>query len=270
MWEARKRLIAAGIDPLSAEGAQILANTALLQEQIIQYEKLAQLKDNASQTANDIGNAFRNAMRSSAIEGKLHWKDAVRGIEMAFYDMLDRVMQQFVVSPLVNILTQGLNMGLNALFGGMGSSMSSGISVTGLPTSGVFANGGVAGPDGVIPFAGGGILNTPTRMMFGGTKALAGEGPGMYEALLPLRRGANGQLGVQSNGGGGGGKTEVTIIDQRGSNAEAVQVEERETGDGMRQISVMIRDTVKTHQRSGAFDADNKAAYGIGRRAQRR
>jgi phage-related minor tail protein len=52
----------------------------------------------------------------------------------------------------------------------------------------------------VRPFAKGGVLAAPTYFPLAGGLGLAGEaGP---EAILPLRRGADGSLGVSSAGGG--------------------------------------------------------------------
>ncbi len=56
------------------------------------------------------------------------------------------------------------------------------------------ARGNVFAQNGIVPYANGGIVNRPTR-------ALMGEaGP---EAVLPLQRGADGQLGVQVTGEAG-------------------------------------------------------------------
>jgi hypothetical protein len=131
------------------------------------------------------------------------------------------------------------------------------------------ANGNAFGPMGVIPFATGGIVNTPTRM---GNMGLAGEGPGLYEGILPLRRGPDGKLGVSAHGGGGGGggNTTVVVNDYRGTQAEPVEVQQRDTGDGTRTIQVTLRDTQRSNLRGGQVDADMSASYGIRRPAQRR
>lgn len=53
---------------------------------------------------------------------------------------------------------------------------------------------------GVRPFAKGGVLAAPAYFPLGGGLGVAGEaGP---EAILPLRRGSDGRLGVASAGGG--------------------------------------------------------------------
>jgi phage-related minor tail protein len=69
-----------------------------------------------------------------------------------------------------------------------------------------FAKGGVVGSPMPKPFAQGGVIASPVTFPLGsGQTGLAGEaGP---EAILPLTRGADGRLGVRTNGGHGGGVT---------------------------------------------------------------
>jgi phage-related minor tail protein len=62
-----------------------------------------------------------------------------------------------------------------------------------------FANGGV--PGRVTPFADGGVVSSPTFFPMGGDTGLMGEAGS--EAILPLKRGADGSLGVAAGGGGG-------------------------------------------------------------------
>ena len=60
------------------------------------------------------------------------------------------------------------------------------------------ANGNAFDQSGVVPFARGGVVNRPTIFPFANGTGLMGEaGP---EAIMPLRRGANGRLGVESSG----------------------------------------------------------------------
>jgi phage-related minor tail protein len=62
-----------------------------------------------------------------------------------------------------------------------------------------FARGGVLSGGVPVPFAQGGVISTPvTFPLNGGVMGLAGErGP---EAIMPLARGADGKLGVQTAG----------------------------------------------------------------------
>lgn len=66
-----------------------------------------------------------------------------------------------------------------------------------------FAKGGVLQSGLPVPFASGGVIQTPvTFPLAGGRVGLAGERGA--EAILPLARGADGRLGVRTQGGGGG------------------------------------------------------------------
>ena len=61
------------------------------------------------------------------------------------------------------------------------------------------ADGNVLSGGKIKPFANGGIVNSPTLFPMRGATGLMGEaGP---EAILPLARGADGQLGVKAGGG---------------------------------------------------------------------
>lgn len=64
-----------------------------------------------------------------------------------------------------------------------------------------FANGASFSQGRVMPFAKGGIVAGATTFpMRGGTGLMGEAGP---EAIMPLTRGADGRLGVQTHGGGG-------------------------------------------------------------------
>ena len=65
----------------------------------------------------------------------------------------------------------------------------------------LFANakGNVFAGGNILPFADGGIVNSPTLFAMNGGTGLMGEaGP---EAIMPLARGADGSLGVRGGGG---------------------------------------------------------------------
>lgn len=64
-----------------------------------------------------------------------------------------------------------------------------------------FANGASFAQGRVVPFATGGVVSGPTTFpMRGGTGLMGEAGP---EAIMPLTRGADGRLGVRSEGGRG-------------------------------------------------------------------
>lgn len=73
-----------------------------------------------------------------------------------------------------------------------------------------FADGGVFNNGGLTAFANGGVINSPTVFPFARGVGLMGEdGP---EAIIPLKRGRSGRLGVENFGGGGGGDTYVSNV----------------------------------------------------------
>tara|TARA_Y100000592_G_scaffold27491_1_gene43640 strand:- start:5949 stop:8186 length:2238 start_codon:yes stop_codon:yes gene_type:complete len=75
------------------------------------------------------------------------------------------------------------------------------------------ANGNVFYQNKVVPFARGGIVNQPTIFPMANGAGLMGEaGP---EAIMPLRRGPSGRLGVEAAGGAGGNV--VVNVDASGS-----------------------------------------------------
>jgi len=77
-----------------------------------------------------------------------------------------------------------------------------------------FANGGVFAQNGVVPFARGGVVNKPTLFPFANGVGLMGEaGP---EAIMPLRRGPSGRLGVEATGG----SNVVVNVDASGSQVQ--------------------------------------------------
>lgn len=71
------------------------------------------------------------------------------------------------------------------------------------------ANGNVFSGGNVIPFARGGVVSRPTVFPMASGAGLMGEaGP---EAVMPLRRGGDGRLGVEVKGGHRGGDNAITI-----------------------------------------------------------
>lgn len=122
------------------------------------------------------GRQLSGAMRDAVVGGK-SLEDVLRRVGMNLAGMA---------------LSQGLQPMTN-LFSRFASGLSGGLGNL-LP----FAKGGVVG--GVTPFAGGGVVAAPTYFpMAGGATGLMGEAGA--EAILPLRRGADGRLGVAAGGG---------------------------------------------------------------------
>lgn len=105
---------------------------------------------------------------------------------------------------------------------------------------GLFADGAAFSGGRVIPFARGGVVGRPTLFPMAEGAGLMGEaGP---EAVMPLRRGADGRLGVSMHGGGALPKVNFTVI----NNSSAVKVEQHQKAgnDGEIDLVAIISDIV--------------------------
>jgi phage-related minor tail protein len=134
-----------------------------------------------STSANSFARAMSSAFATSVSGGK-QFDDVLKSLALRMSDLAVRL----AFKPLTNVLGGGIESLLSGLTG-LGSSASS---------------ASVAAAAGAVkPFAAGGVIGTPTYfpMMDGGV-GLAGEaGP---EAIMPLKRGPDGRLGVSGAGGG--------------------------------------------------------------------
>ena len=138
------------------------------------------MKDLAENSLSKLGDEFINL----AVDGKANFADLAKSL---IKDMLKIAWQALVVKPLLGMFG----------FSGGGSFGGGGFSVT--PGAGLFAKGGV------FEFASGGastntVLNNPTAFAFANGGALGGMGEAGPEAIMPLKRGADGSLGVQMHG----------------------------------------------------------------------
>ena len=123
---------------------------------------------NLEKLSESFGSQIAGALKSAAVSGR-EFDDVLRRIGLNLAGMA---------------LEQGLKP-LQSLAGSLFSSLLGGL----LP----FAKGGV------VPFASGGVVSAPTYFPVAGGVGLMGEAGA--EAILPLRRGADGSLGVAAGGG---------------------------------------------------------------------
>ncbi|PWS34554.1 tape measure domain-containing protein [Falsiroseomonas bella] len=165
--------------PLPEETIGREANAAIAELETAE----GRLRENTERTgdaARELGLAFSSAFEDAVVEGR-GFGELLKGLER---DLLHIGTRKLVTEPLANAAT-GL---LNSALAGIGS-------LLGGPAV-ASARGNAFGPGGLIPFATGGIVDRPTLFPFARGVGLMGEaGP---EAILPLRRGHNGRLGVEA------------------------------------------------------------------------
>lgn len=145
----------------------------------------------------------------------------------------------------VNAATSGLGGLLGGLIGGLfgggsyGTTGSGGMITSGGTNSGFLlggvAQGGAFDRGNVLPFARGGVVNRPTVFpMAHGTGLMGEAGP---EAVLPLKRLAGGNLGVQA-AGAAAPTVNLTIINNAG--ASVTQGEQKKRDDGGIDMTLII------------------------------
>jgi phage-related minor tail protein len=138
-------------------------------------------------SAGGFARAMTQAFSASVTGGK-QFDDVLKSLGLRISDLAVRL----AFKPLEKSLTSGISSLLSGLTGSVGNSASSSLA---------------AASGAIKPFAAGGVIGTPTYFpLANGGVGLAGEaGP---EAIMPLRRGPDGRLGIA---GGGGNTINVQI-----------------------------------------------------------
>jgi len=132
--------------------------------------------------------ALENSITQAMETGFMAMIDGTMSVKDAFKSMAAAIIKELIQVMVVQKAVAGRQMifGGGGLFGGASWS----------------ANGDVVGSSGIQAYADGGVVGGPTMFQHGGGLGVMGEaGP---EAIMPLKRGANGKLGVQMEGSGGG------------------------------------------------------------------
>ena len=149
-------------------------------------QELQHMQATIADTGREVGNLQRGISSGlrRAIDGLVFdgdkLSDVFRNIGRSMVDAAYAAALRPVTSQVGGLLAGGIE----SLIGGL------------LP----FARGGSFSQGRVMPFAHGGVVSGPVRFPMRGGFGLMGEaGP---EAIMPLARGADGRLGVRSEGGG--------------------------------------------------------------------
>tara|TARA_R110000796_G_scaffold46044_3_gene111441 strand:+ start:132 stop:2555 length:2424 start_codon:yes stop_codon:yes gene_type:complete len=168
------------------------------QTQVAEFEATVQQisadkeRQKVLEEANAQQQSIADTLQSSMSDAFMSMEDGTKSFEEAMKDMARTVIKQ-----LYDILV------VQQLVGSWNATSKTGSGLAGMIMGAFQADGGAwQGGSQIQAYANGGVVGGPTTFpMAGGKTGLMGEaGP---EAIMPLKRGANGKLGVQMEGGGG-------------------------------------------------------------------
>ena len=183
------------------------------------------IKDVTKQIQDTVVNAFKNmedALVNFVMTGKLNFSDFARSL---IADMTRIIIRQKIMTPLLKGISGIFNLGLS--FSAMGNA---------------FAK------EGLMKYAKGGVVPQPTFFRYGGAGNLGLMGEAGAEAILPLKRGRSGNLGVESSGGG---STNIVVnVDASGS---AVQGDDNQGNQLGRVLAGAIQNELIVQKRPGGL-----------------
>ena len=212
--------------------------------------------------ATAIGDAFGNSFKG-VITGSMTAKEALASffssVAEYFADMVAKMIAKWITLAILNTIVKIFpgGGGFSANAAGFGGNFDAGIpALGGIPDySGAFAKGGTFAQNGIVPYANGGIVNRPTMFKFarGGAMATGVMGEAGPEAIMPLKRGADGKLGVASAGG-----SNVTVnvsVDAKGTQVQGDPGQGAQLG---RVIAGAVQQELIKQQRPGGLLAGAK------------
>lgn len=243
-------------------------------------EKLQLFKENAEESNKalaEMGTTLASMSFSAVLQGFGALGEALgkgesagEGLRNALEEMASTILDQLPTLFLqagLTLISQGQwGIGLGFVAAGLGTQFVSGLNQGVKERAEANALGNIYG-DGVSAFANGGtftnqIVSTPTLFKFArggkmGTGLMGEAGP---EAILPLRRGADGSLGVEANGSG---VNVAVILEVNNYSSEKVETQETTDEFGQKKIMVMIGSMINQHIAGGKADKALSSRYGL-------
>lgn len=200
----------------TAQGVALANYIGQLKLQLQELTSLESIAIRVGQTLDtEISSAMSNAV-SAVVTGSGSVKEALGNMFQSIGQSFVKMATDIIAKQMVMIVMQSILKSLGGgLFGGGGGG---GFPVTGLnflggssplPTS--FAANGATFANGTAKFAKGGVVNRPTFFKFanGGTMQNGVMGEAGPEAIVPLKRGYDGRLGIAQVKAPQGGDTRM-------------------------------------------------------------
>lgn len=251
---------------MAVSGQTGSAQFTMLKNTLKQYETQAQQANTA--VTNSVGLSWKNI--SNTISSQLSYalttplqegENAFERLGNVALNVIQQIAQAWLSNKLSGLFSDKNDSNSGGLFSTIGGAAGSFFGPVGSAVGGFFGNtiGKLFNEHGnafyggrVLPFAQGGVVSTPSIFpMSGNRTGIMGErGP---EAIMPLRRTANGDLGVQAQAM----PATVNIYNQSGSNIETVQRPDGETDIFIRKVNSALRSERTQSGFSSALQRNN-------------
>lgn len=244
-------------------GAGLEVDFGSKEAELIRFnEQLKVAKDLTSDLVSGFARDFVSGLRAGESAMEAFSKASLNALNRLSDKLLDMAMQNLVAKAFGGMMGGGVG-----AMGGTGPQLFMGAEganpwMSGTAWGAVSANGNVFSGGNVIPFARGGVVNRPTLFPMANGAGLMGEaGP---EAVMPLRRGANGRLGVEMHGGGT--SLQVKLINEGGEGKEMVSQRTNEAGE----LEIRMRSIVQDELRTSRTNRSMRAQFGVSPRTSPR
>jgi hypothetical protein len=195
-------------------------------------DKQEQVRKTLLDLSNTIASSFSDSFMS-IVDGTSSVKDAFRSMAL---DIVKHLYKVLVMQQMINSIGGAMGGSSNAIVKAIGGGLESYKAADGAAFSG----------GNVIPFASGGVVGSPTYFgMGGGQTGLMGEaGP---EAIMPLKRGPDGKLGVATTSN----SQSVTVVQNINVSTGVQQTVRAEVMGLMPQIAAASKAAVLDAKRRG-------------------
>lgn len=208
-------------------------------------KSMGDLTGNLANVAVSAFTSMSDKLHEFVVTGKASFSDFAQSL----LSDLSRIFIRFAMFKLIGSLIPGLGPFLGFKNGGVVKGMTP---PTTLPDSVslIAANGMAFAKNKIVPYAKGGIVGSPTLFKYasGGADRFGLMGEAGPEAIMPLRRGANGKLGVEASGSSMGN---ITVnVDASGSSVQGDAGQGNQLGQA---LGIAIQQELMKQQRPGGL-----------------